>query len=240
MLNPTKEIPFLRPDASLSGELKELEEKIKLVCDIDEVLADSWSAHLEHLNSYFGRNFTPDEVAPFGFVQNFPGWEDKEELQRITKILRQDPEFILSHQVIEGALKGIWNLTKIGQLLAYITTRPASTSQATLKWLETNGFPKAPVVCLPDEYLLTLFEWEWKRRKIEEIRPDLVIEDNIPLAEELTVATIIIEGRHNRHVVVKGSHIIKVASWQEVPPKAILLKETILKKPSLVKSLSGR
>lgn len=208
--------------------LKERAEEISFLTDVDDVLVHCWSNHVDRLNQYFGTDLTYDEVACYGYAQNVPRWlEHEEELFEFMRILRKDPDFIRSHQPIEGALEGLLALTRIISFRGYVTTRPESALRVTREQLFSYGFPSAPVICMPDELLLTQREGPWKRRQIEGLGVDLVIEDNVGLADGLPATTkvIIIEGMHNRICVPQREDIVVVPHWSKVVPVAESLKE---------------
>lgn len=223
---------------NLVSEMSPSEERegFRFACDIDDVLADSWPDHVHHLNQHFGTNLTPEQVARYGYVQDVPGWRRfGDEFTNFMRLTRLDPDFAMSHSVIEGALEGVWALSEIGTFVAYITTRPESLHQATVDGLRINGFPQAPVICMPDRFLLTSQELDWKRQQVEELGVHLLIEDNVSLAEQLGgVSVIIINGIHNRNFPAQGEHIIRALCWAEVPPVAVSLRERLTTQDSVI------
>lgn len=226
MISITKE-RFAPPEIVSSPEQ---EEKFRFVSDIDDLLADAWSDWIGILNQHFKTALTPEEVSPYGYVQNVPVWlERAEELKELMESLRQDPQFVSGHRPIEGAAETLYALTEIGSLECYLTSRPTAVYQATIDWLDKYLFPKAPVLCRPT-WIDFSKAHQCKKEYIEKSGVDLVLEDDIWFAENLSVQTIIIERPHNKQVVPKGGHIIKVPHWYNVPTLAIRIKEERLKK----------
>jgi len=218
---PTIRKECLVPEIVPSPEL----EKFRFVSDIDECLADSWSDWIKILNQHFETALTPEEVSPYGYVQNVPVWlERAEELEELMESLRQDPQFVSGHQPIEGAAETLYALTEIGSLECYLTSRPTAVYQATVEWLNKHHFPKAPVICRPSWIKFKEAD-QWKKELIERLGVDFVLEDNIWFAETLSVPTFIIERPHNRSVSPRGNHIILVSHWREVPEKVAILKK---------------
>ncbi|MCL4382442.1 MAG: hypothetical protein M1575_03300 [Patescibacteria group bacterium] len=227
----TKKEDFILPITSELIPSHELENSFRIVCDIDETLADSWGDYIPLLNARFGTNLTPEEVAVHGYVQNVPAWcSFAKELSQVMNDLRCNSEFVKNHRTVEGSVKGLWRLTEIGRLIAYVTSRPDGVYQTTVEWLRNNGYPEAEVICMPAHLLLTPQEKIWKQEKIGKLGAHLMIDDNVDLAENLRMSTIIIDGHHNKLVVPRGAHITKASHWDYVPEQAALIKKEWLER----------
>ena len=208
-----------------TSPFKERAGEFYFASDIDDLLADSWSDYIPPLNERFETKLSPQEVAVYGFVQNTPAWQAfGREFFDFMESLRADPKFVLNHQVVEGAVEGILAVTQIARLDFYLTSRPVAVYEETVSWLREHFFPEAPVFCRPS-WVSPEEADEWKREVIKLSGINLVLEDNIWLAEILKVPTIIVERPHNKNITPKGAHIIKVSSWDRVPEEVALVKE---------------
>lgn len=216
------------------GELsppRELEGRFGILFDLDDVLFECYPDYIGPLNGRFRTELTLEEVALYGYVQDVPVWQSfGGDFFAFMRELRSNPEFVGGHSVKEGALEGIYDLARIGEVFGYVTTRPQSVYQVTVNQLEHYGFPRAPVICMPDEFLLAPEELFWKRKQIERLEPDLVVEDNVRFVDTLSprIRAIIIKGMHNRHLVPSRRGVIEVSHWAAVLEVAASLKEEVL------------
>jgi hypothetical protein len=81
--------------------------------------------------------------------------------------------------LIKNANHAINEIHKIIPISAYVTIRPESVMSGTQEWLNKHNFPKAPIICRPNN-LPHAKGNEWKANLLKELYPKIVgiIDDN--------------------------------------------------------------
>lgn len=173
-----------------SKKLKHIKIKEEgIAVDIDETL--SWSVYywVEGLQKQFGNpeNLSVEElIKKYRYTQNVPYWQSEEAQQWIEKKIncnatqRELP-------LIKDANNIIKKIAEIVPVAAYITARPEAVLAGTTDWLNTHGFPTAPVICRPTTVLSEQRD-RWKATILEELHPVIkgIIDDNPGLLKHLS------------------------------------------------------
>mmetsp|Transcript_65462 Transcript_65462/g.77486 ORF Transcript_65462/g.77486 Transcript_65462/m.77486 type:complete len:223 (+) Transcript_65462:38-706(+) len=152
-----------------------------LVIDIDETLSATNVTWFQRCVDLFGNpeGLTVSElISKYHLAQFNPAWQSDEAKAWMHR-QRNSPEAQDNLPLIPGAVQGVRNLAKITSVVAYLTVRPESVNNNTIKWLMKNDFPKLPVVAKPDS---VPFEEgnQWKARTLHDLWPEVVgiVDDN--------------------------------------------------------------
>lgn len=177
--------------------VKELKNKLVtnkiagLALDIDETLSDTNSHWFEHMFHFHAPSeMTKDElIKRYKSIESVPDWQTGEALKYVEKILHSN-EFNETVPLIEGAVETVQEINKIAPIVAYITARPATVRDGTLKWLKKHGFPEATLITRPEKIEMTDFNLNknrWKAKVLVDLYPEItgIVDDNSILAHEL-------------------------------------------------------
>lgn len=217
------------------------------VHDVDECLTNSVQQHQimtprlaqeRGLNwSQKSQDMTYDELCTAGGTHkafgNEPGYLD------LNEFLRNDLDFNLNQELIEGALPALDLLRILGYFDFYLTTRPASLAQPTIEWLVNAGFPEGELIARPDSVPIEKTS-EWKLAVLEaraksQGRPKLMIDDSLSMLRTIRARkNSQVEGiLHKGPITPQGNGEMK---WSEitdiltqVTTWELLLKELSLK-----------
>lgn len=103
----------------------------------------------------------------------------------VNELLRNDLAFNMNQEFIEGSLEALTLLRKLRLFDFYLTTRPASLAQATLRQLTDAGFPEGELIARPEDVPVEKTS-QWKLWVLEERqkvdgRPKLMIDDSVSM-----------------------------------------------------------
>jgi len=107
---------------------------MKLVVDVDGVLADQVSPVLARLNSEYGLNVTRDQIRTW----NEPIADT--DIKTAIESAQLDADFILAMKPIEGAREAMLELANEHEITV-ATDRGPLAEDATVVWLKNNGIP---------------------------------------------------------------------------------------------------
>lgn len=162
-----------------------------LALDIDETLSDTNTHWVEHMFQFHvPENMTKEDViGKYKFVEKVPEWQTEETSKHIEEMIHSN-EFNESVPLIKGADKFVNEIHKIIPIVAYITARPETVVEGTLKWLKKHGFPEAELIVRSKYISLENFNLEknrWKAGVLRDLFPEVVgiVDDNVLLAHEL-------------------------------------------------------
>lgn len=162
-----------------------------LALDIDETLSYTNTHWFEYMiNFYQPETLTKEEIiAKYQFVEEVPDWQTEEARKYMEETLHSN-DFNETIPLIENADKAVRDINKIIPIVAYITARPATVIEGTLKWFEKHNFPKAELITRPSKISLEDFNANknrWKARVLEFLYPEVmgIVDDNKILANEL-------------------------------------------------------
>ena len=208
---------------ALSGWGKEEGEALaaRIYLDVDDVVADTISSVGELLFDLHGRRVATEEVVQFDLGVSY-GLSD-EEVHELLEAAHLDP-FIEAIEVIEGAAQVIENWHRSGYTIEFLTGRPPSSRNSTLRWLDRHGFSFSRFDCV-DKY--GRMKGESKSLELHDLPLGeyvLAIEDNLDMAEFLakhTPAAILLMDRPwNRNTerwdAETHDRVTRFTHWSEV------------------------
>jgi uncharacterized HAD superfamily protein len=144
----------------------------RIVLDIDGVLANWHQAFI-------------DKAKELGLAEFFPNsWSDinewifaeREKLDEVWNTIECDVDFWLNIKPMDGARESL-HITPI----AYVTARPIA-AEVTKQWLNTNGFPEAPVY--------TIEVTASKLERLQFLGADAIVDDKLDHCLEAQAAGI--------------------------------------------------
>jgi hypothetical protein len=195
---------------------------VKILCDIDNVIAKFTPAFLEAYNRWQGTRWQPEQIKDYSFNCLF-GLAESGCLQ--PSILEFQAFFAgwelgggYRHlEPIKDAVLGLGYICQHIGRLAYITRRPEKFHADTAEWFIGLGIPFCPVN-----------HCENKLDHLEHV--DVLIEDDPEVtigAARMGIAVILMDQPYNRHVSDihnSGLPIYRAADWQGIMLFLKLLK----------------
>eukprot|EP00164_Ancoracysta_twista_P008560 GFYU01012411.1.p1 GENE.GFYU01012411.1~~GFYU01012411.1.p1 ORF type:complete len:230 (-),score=56.54 GFYU01012411.1:55-744(-) len=165
-----------------------------IVLDIDETLSATNIYWMSELSRLFGNpeGLSPEELAKkYHLAQNVPHWQTQQAaldwMQDMRECMRTGEDL----PVIESAVTGVAALLEHGiSIVGYMTVRPRKTTQSTIRWLKTHGFPvDIPVVAKPDDIHFTKGN-TWKAQSLEALYPLVqgIVDDNPSVVRNLSAS----------------------------------------------------
>jgi hypothetical protein len=106
---------------------------MKIILDIDDVLADTVAALEKHL----GPAVDPTSEWLDDF---FPGMDFRRHLN--------DPDFNRTLPPVPGSIAGVLEIATTEHSFIYLSARIPDLSAPTQEWLNDNGYPSAPLLCV--------------------------------------------------------------------------------------------
>lgn len=196
-------------------------EKTGIGVDIDETLSWTIGHWIAEMQKLFGNpeNLTVRELAEkYQYTQNVPYWQTKEALCWMED-KRNSNEFQKELPLIENANHFLHEINKLIPVAAYITIRPERVREGTEHWLAKHGFPKAPVICRPNE-ISSKEGNKWKAKVIKELSKNIIgfIDDNPEIANLLSEEY---DGLilHFNKKIISHPKIINCPTWKDIHEK---------------------
>lgn len=160
-----------------------------IALDIDETLSATGDHWAQILNETFGNpeNLSVSEIiSKYRYASHVPYWQTPETLAWMEDARHSD-ELQEILPLIENANHIVNQLKDIVPISAYITVRPESVRNGTMKWLARHGFPKAPIIMRPKEVLHDDGN-KWKAEMLTSLYPKIwgIIDDNPKLIAHLS------------------------------------------------------
>jgi hypothetical protein len=162
-----------------------------LALDIDDTLSETNSHWYDHMTKFAApKDLTKQQLLESGkWIEDVPEWQTPEAQKRMIEMLHSN-EFNESIPLIEGADETVLAIHKIVPIVAYITARPATIVEGTLKWLRKHNFPEAQLITRPEDIQLADFNTyknKWKAGVLKDLYPEVVgiVDDNKGLIQEL-------------------------------------------------------
>jgi len=124
-----------------------------LAVDIDETLSWTIGYWVERLQKLFGNPeglSVSELIKKYRYTQNVPYWQSAEAIEWMDKH-RGSNEVQEELPIIEGSSVFLNKISEVIPISVYLTIRPKKVISGTKSWLDKHNFPKAPVVCCPDE-----------------------------------------------------------------------------------------
>jgi 5'(3')-deoxyribonucleotidase len=166
-----------------------------LFVDMDEVMADTYSAHIEHYNHNFGENLTREECMGFEVWQKVP-------LERKDAIWQHyyKKGFFRDLRPIADSIEVLHELNK--KYSVYVASAAMQFPNSLLEkhqWLDEH-FPFI----------------HWKNRILcgdkQILRGDILIDDRSHNLENFVGRSMLFTSPHN----INNNHFERVNSWQEI------------------------
>lgn len=159
-----------------------------LALDIDDTLSQTLKLWCPTLFEKFGNpeNISPEElVRKYKSTFNVPYWQSEEITTWILEHVNSD-EAYAEAECLENALQSVLELHKHLPVVAYISTRPECVIGCSKKWLDTFGFPDAPLIHRPESVDIKTGS-AWKANILEYLTPHVVgiVDDNPGLVKYL-------------------------------------------------------
>lgn len=159
-----------------------------IALDIDDTL--SWTVHFwfSEMVKNFGNpeNMSIDElIEKYKYSFNVPYWQSNEALEWVSEKVKSN-ELQKMLPLMGDADVQVDRIHKIIPVIAYITVRPESVKDGTEFWLRKYSFPKAEIICRPDDIPHSEGN-KWKAEVLNDLYPQVVgiVDDNPALAENL-------------------------------------------------------
>ena len=201
-----------------------------MVLDIDETLSATNLAWFERLITLHG--MPPENLDVHGLIskyhlaQNVPHWQT-DAAQEWMKTQRESKTAQEGLPLIPGAVEGVRELSKIIQIIGYLTVRPVGVTEPTIQWLSSHGFPPAPVIAKPNTVPFEKGN-EWKGEVLNDLFPHVlgIVDDNPKVAlysGQKYSGTIFLFGAST---VPKEIHYaIPCSTWKDVVHEAAARKD---------------
>lgn len=114
-------------------------KKMRIIVDVDGVLADQVSPVLERLNERYGLSVTKEEIRRWD--EPIADTDIKTEIEKS----HLDPDFVRSMRPLEDACAAMKELARRYEVII-ATNRAPSADAATRQWLASNGIPYAEYI----------------------------------------------------------------------------------------------
>lgn len=159
-----------------------------LALDIDETLSDTNIYWFTKLSELFGcpEGLSPREIAAkYRYSQRVPYWQTPEAHAWMEEA-RHGNELQVDLPLIGNAKQMVERINGILPIVAYVTARPESVREGTLRWLATHGFPTAPLIMKPLD-IPTEEGVAWKANLLATRYPEIIgiVDDHPGLMDEL-------------------------------------------------------
>lgn len=191
-----------------------------IAVDIDETLSWTIGYWVEQMQTKFGNpeHLSVQElITKYRYTQNVPYWQTPEALAWMEE-QRASNELQTALPLIENADTTLQQIHEIIPVVAYITIRPESVKSGTQQWLNTHGFPQAPILCRPND-IPSAEGNTWKATVLQQLYPEVIgiIDDNPALVTTLLpdYPGKIYLYDHTDHIQ-KSERVIPCATWNDV------------------------
>lgn len=185
--------------------------------DIDETIAATVELWMQLLLKHCGNpeNLTVKEmVEKYRYTQNVPYFQNLDAnrylMEQISKNSIQE-----AIPVIAGAVDAVNRIHSTLPIDAYMTNRPESVRNGTLKWLKKHGFPDAQVIMRPN-YVKKADELKWKAGIIMQNDVQILIDDNaglLPFMDGFRGTFFLYDPPDD---YVKQNFVVECRDWDEV------------------------
>lgn len=184
------------------------ERLLHIGVDIDNVIADTAKVILAAYNNRFTLNLAYEELTDFYFVK------DQGEVNGHAFVSEMFHTHELHRKITPypGAREMLSLFHSAGHSIHYITARPHTVKDITIRWLKRHGF------LFPDATLDLIHsskfghDTEYKLRMAAEYRLDVMMEDNHDIANNLSMMTYLFNRPWNMKKYVKST-VIRVDDW---------------------------
>lgn len=164
---------------------------VGLALDIDETLSHTNHHWWEHMiNFHKPEELSKEEmIEKYKFIDEVPEWQT-EEANKFKEQTLHSNEFNETVPLIHDANKIVQEINKIIPIVAYITARPITVVDGTLKWLKKHNFPEAELITRPKDISLEDFNLnknKWKAEVLNTLFPEVIgiVDDNSVLIHQL-------------------------------------------------------
>lgn len=209
-----------KKDRNTGGKVRKKRKKkkssktFKIGIDIDNVISDTYTALVGRVNEVFGISIQMEEVITFSYLEENLGIEKERVREFITNSLKRE-DFSLAIKPYEDAVSIVRKWGSYGYSIHYITARPSSLGEITQKWLEKHGFwLKGATLDLFDESIGYKSDVDYKKRIVEKIGIDVLIEDSRENAQVMDIPVLLLDMPWNRGEVPEN--VKRVSNWGEI------------------------
>ena len=184
---------------------------LRIGIDVDNVIADSYTAYLSRYNQRFGTKIVWEEITEFYFsTSKVP----QKEGQAFIYGLITDETFQIMIPPYTDAAQVIGKWSKKGFRIHYVTARPETTRNVTQKWLQKHGFWFLDATLdMYDESKHTN-DIDYKKVVAVDKKIDLMIEDALEIAIALPIPVLLLDRPWNRGALPR--HVKRVKNWEEI------------------------
>lgn len=175
---------------------------MRIGIDIDGVVADSFPAWLDELNTYFHRNVPAITDYQIHSLFNV-SWDEMDYF-----FSSQKEKLFMMPEPVRGAKEGIENVLAAGHEIVYVTARWPDEEPVTRKWMKKFAIPH-------QEILFT--GYKSKAEVVEEKGLELFIEDYLVNAEQIAetgIPVLLLDSIYNQGD--GGKRIIRCRNWPEI------------------------
>ncbi len=168
-----------------------MNEHMRLLSDMDGVVAHSQLPIIEAFNERFGTNLTFADWTSFDLLTIEAVRLSQESIAAVAAWLFAE-EIMQRSEVIPGADIAVKMLSSMGASPEVVTSRPSNQAEMTRQWIKKN-LPAITDVHLRDAETLTMSGNLFKVHMISQLKADIYIEDDPAVIE--MVAQSISEGK---------------------------------------------
>ncbi len=183
---------------------------MRIVCDMDDVLASLVDPFLRFENSQYGTSFTREDIKTYDFWEHI-GCTKEEGVEKLDRFFAT-PAFA-NLPVVGGAIKGVGALSD--HELYIVTSRPKYTADVTRDWAERK---------FPNTFSDIKFSQTWtnpeankgKSGLCKSLGAELIVEDCLAYASECAekgIRAVLLDNPWNQGEELNG--VIRVYSWAE-------------------------
>ncbi len=193
-----------------------------LALDIDETLADTVRFWIRELKLHFPLSQDASEqqlIDRYQFAQNVPEWRDNPQAMDWMERAMVNCDLHLTLPTMPGAVDAVKEIhSNVKPVGFYLSMRPVEVRDATLKWLEMQGFPKAELITRPIGMNRDGANF-WKGEEICRRYPqiDSIVEDRLDVVERIPGSyrgTVYLLGHNSAPDL--GIHVVPCPDWDRI------------------------
>ena len=188
-----------------------------IAVDIDETLSDTTKYWFDEISKLANpENLSPEEIKKkYRYTHQVPYWQTEEISNWLDGKLK-DNELQKELLLIENSNLLLQKINELIPVVAYITARPEIVAEGTKHWLDKHNFPKAKLICKPNNE--TLGGNEWKANILKDMYPQVlgIIDDNPKLAEALGEDYKGVLFLYDHEEIKSNANVVSCLTWEDV------------------------
>ncbi len=191
-----------------------------LALDIDDTLCHTHIHWARELHTTFGAPHAWEKIAfEYKWIEDYPHWKGHDGVLAWMDRARTSNEVQEEFPLIENANHMVEKIQKIVPIVAYVTARPESVREGTLRWLKKHGFPDVPLIMKPESHAFSEGS-VWKATLLHELYPKVqaIVDDRPSLIRAFPAGyqgTVFLYNRE-RNDDRSDIRVIKCEDWEDV------------------------